>query len=157
MPSIPSRSDRLPEYVLTRPAQRSPKSHLVPRAGATARVAALEESPHIPDDPSFFCINTVAAYGVILDFEASAIVVGTVRRFVTPKELEVTATLLFAEGAPVTIDRILDICRFAPSHSATDQVNRFIRNLRSLTSAIGIIEAVRGGYRLVVVRAESGP
>lgn len=154
MRSTRNRSEALPDYVLTRPAQRSPKSHRVPIAGTATRAATPAAAPAIGQDPGFFCLNVVAAYGVILDFEASAIVIGAIRRFVEPRELEVIAALLFAEGAPVTVDRILRICRFTSSPFTLDQVNRLFRKLRPVTAALGAIEAINGGFRLL--GAETG-
>lgn len=141
MPSIPSNSNKPLDYVLTRPAQRSPKSHRVPSAGR--RPAAAGPA----DDSVIFCLSTVAAYGVILDFEASAVVIGGVRRFMAPRELEVLAALLFAEGGIVTVAEIYRLCGFAAPNAARDVVNRFVRRLRLLAAPLGSIASAADGYR----------
>ncbi len=101
------------------------------------------------DETGFFCLSTVAAYGVILDFESSAVVIEGTRRFLEPREVEVLGALLFAEGGAVAANDIFRICRFSAPNTANDMVSRFVRRLRSLVAPLGTILPAPEGYRFV--------
>ena len=142
---IPSKSDKQQLIYPTRPAQRSAKAcrPLVGRNDRTERSA------------SFFCVQLIDCGGVVLDFEACALVVGGRRHFLEPRQFAAATVLLMAEGDPVSVRRLASICEVNSPDYRRDIVNRIVRQLNMMIfekAYVGSIQRVAGGYSFIVER-----
>ena len=140
---IPSKSDKQQLIYPTRPAQRSAKGcrPLVGRNDRTERSA------------SFFCVQLIDCGGVVLDFEACALVVGGRRHFLELRQFAAATVLLMAEGDPVSVRRLASICEVNSPNYRRDIVNRIVRQLNMMIfekAYVGSIQRVAGGYSFIV-------